>query len=345
MTAIGADPPPQFTAAGVAGGSQPARKVVPGAFLTIYGEHLGPAQTQCIPPAGSPRPTMLCDTQVLVGYETADLLYVSNTQINLRVPDDAPKDGTVELRVIYNGQSSLPVTVTAGLEQTTVSLDGPAYAGMPVWLKVEAPSQFASIRYPFTLGPADFGCNQVEMRRDGRMLPMQPGSDWARYGITISGFICGSISLDRQVSGGRLPIHLLYRLDPGVYEVRYTLRSGPAGITAPGPEIRVQSEWTRIEILPARPNQRAEWLQSIRERDPSDPAELLTDVLPSLMGVADDASFEILSGYLYHADDSVRKFAANGLFYWPDAYVRGRLEALRQRRGTSDVLTWFLSHQ
>jgi hypothetical protein len=345
IVAAAADSPPEFTAAGVARGTQPARMVVPGTFLTIYGSNLGAPRCRAAVPV-STYPRDFCGTQVLIGDMPAELLFVSDKQINFKVPKDAPQGGTVDIRVISNGRSSRPVSMKAGFEQTTVSLDGPAYTDMPVWLKIALPFEFAgAVRYPFISGPAGFGCNQVEVRRNGRMLPLLPGSHWGRYGIVIAGNICGSYAPAGGTQADRLPLHLLYRLDvPGLYEVRYTLLSMPAGAAVPEAEFRGRSEWTPFEVLAARPGQRSAWLRSLRDRAPGD-AELLTDTLPSLLGIADDTSFNLLAGYLYHPDAGVQRYALDGLSYWPEEYTLRSLQALVQTRGLSDAVTRYLAWQ
>ena len=75
----------------------------------------------------------------------------------------------------------------------------------------------------------------------------------------------------------------------------------------------------------------------------SDAAELLTDILLSLLGVPDDASFDILAGYLYHSDDSVQRYALDGLGYWPDEYTLPKIQALVRARRPSDAVTRFLA--
>src|SRR5471032_810268 len=94
MAGACADAPPEFTAAGVACGTRPARMVVPGTTLTIYGPNLAPAPGQCRATYPvSTYPQEFCGTQVLLGDTPAELLYVSDTQINFKVPGMCPKAG------------------------------------------------------------------------------------------------------------------------------------------------------------------------------------------------------------------------------------------------------------
>jgi hypothetical protein len=246
----GADPPPQFTSDGVVGQAR-AGRLVPGALMSIYGRFLGPPASTCAPSADSLHAGNACDTQVLIGDKPAQLLFVSAGQINFKVPPDAPPSGDAKLRVVYRGQSSMPLTMQAGPEKTTVSVDQPAHAGMPVWLRVELPFENGTIRYPYVLGLAGFGCNEVEVRRNGQPLPLIPGSDRMQSPGAIVGNICGSAGTESPPNNDRLPLHLLYDFGaPGTYEVRYTLRSTPfGGLSQPG--FKVRSEWTPFEILPA----------------------------------------------------------------------------------------------
>jgi len=131
---------------------------------------------------------------------------------------------------------------------------------------------------------------------------------------------------------------------PGTYEVRLTVWDSPAGF-GPRGDFRARSEWTLIEVAPSAPKQRAEWLEAVRARAPADAAEVLTDTLPSLLGAPDDVSFDILTGYMYHPDLSVRRYAANGLNYWPEDLASGRLLSLLGAKGPSDSLIGFLTRQ
>ena len=360
-----ADPPPEFTAARVLRGSVSAQILVPGVRMSIQGRHLGPSGTGCHGSADpqlretlNPRrldkrfvdtlifPTELCGVQVFIGDKAAGLITVSDGQIDFKIPQDSAESGSVDIRVVYMGQSSAPVNMAAGFEKTTISLEQPAYTGMPVWLKADLPLGSGPIWYPYVLGPAGFGCNQVEVRREGKLLTPTPGSDWMRHGSGGSGNICGSYRVGSALTHiGRLPLHLLYRFDaPGTYEVRLSVWGSPVGF-GPQTELRARSEWTPIEVFPSQPKQRAQWLEAMRARAPVDAAEVLSDTLPSLLGAPDDISFEILTGYLYHPDLSVRRYAIQGLYYWPEESASTKLLALLHTKGPSDTLINFLTRQ
>ncbi len=346
-------PPPEFTAASVVLGSVPVEILPPGSGgITIYGHHLGPdLGHSCAgtpdyqhPLTANPRnpdprfivltnyPKELCGVQVWIGDKQAGLLYVAENQINLQVPQDSAESGMVDLRVVYQGRSG-SVTLPAGFEQTTVSLDQPAYTNMPIWLKVKMPRASGQVEYPGILGPAAFGCDDVEVRRDGQLLTRQPGSVWNDIGV-FAGNACGtSVPAALMLHKGRLPIHLLYRFDaPGTYEVRFLARDALRRTIA-------QSEWTPVEVKASAADQRAKWLDDLRRQHPTDPAELVTDVLPAVMGYPDDASLGILMSYLDHPERSVRAYAIRGLHYWPDDLVTARLiEFLNTKGPTQQVI-------
>lgn len=194
-----ADSPPAFTAAGLARGDRPAKSVVPGTYLTIYGTNLGlPPGQSC--GTGFPKstyPKEYCGTQVLLGDMPAELLYVSDKQINFKVPQDAPNSGTVDIRVVFTGKSSRPITMRSSAEWATVSLDAPAYTDMPVWLKIDLPFEGA-VGYPSDLGPAGFGCNMVEVRRNGQRLPPACATELGVVPIRVGGYIADPMQLGRK---------------------------------------------------------------------------------------------------------------------------------------------------
>ena len=328
-----ADPPPQFIPEGVVGGGAKARILVPGAVMSIYGQYLGSRPSDCAASADK----SICGTQVLISDQPAELLFVSDQQINFKVPLHVQHSDAAELRVVYRGQPSMPLTMKVGPQKITVSMDQPAYAGMPIWLRVELPFQYGTIRYPYFFGLAGFGCNEVEVRRNGESLPFIPGSRGLGSPGTFVGNICGSFGPSSHVTG-RLTLHIMYDLStPGKYEVRFTMRSEPFGVLSPT-GFKARSEWTTFEVLPSEPNRRAKWLDSLREHPPVDSGEWLTDTLPGLLGIRDESSLEILTSYLYHPDSSVRRYAFNGLSYWPEETVLRKMLALLQETGPSDAI-------
>ena len=273
-------------------------QLVPGMLVSIYGTDLGPQQG-CTGRADTHRretpsplrpdqafvntliyPKEICGVQVMFGETPAGLLYVQKSQINFKVPQDAPMEGTALLRVVYNGRSSAAVGMRLGLETATLSLEQPARVNRPVWIHIQAPSfpSYGDVQYPVRVQPADSGCHQVEVRRDGVMLPRIPVRTTG--GIMLNGPPCGQIAIPGHGARykNRLPVHLQYRFHKtGVYEVRYTRRRGLPGMSDSQPLF--QTAWTQIEILPAQ--------TETPHAPPEDPAEALSDYLPSILGFAD----------------------------------------------------------
>jgi hypothetical protein len=314
-------------------------------LVSIYGENLGPAKG-CEGQADTRRrqtpsparpwqafantliyPTELCGVQVLVGDLAAGLLYVQDKQINFQVPQEVALEGTAALNVVYQGQSNSPVSVAVGLGKVSLLVEGSARVGGPVWIRVDLPYGWGEVRYPVRIVPADFGCNEMEVRQNGVLLPRL-----SRRPIPImrNGPPCGGISMPGTPRhSGRLPLHLQYRFEkPGIYEVRYRLKKSDFG---PVPaEMALESEWTRFEVLPARslPVQPA----------PADPVESLSDYLPSILGFPDAASLQIVVKYLYDRNNLVRRYTEAGLAYWPQQEVDTQVVALIRGKGPTDVL-------
>jgi hypothetical protein len=164
ISAFAADPPPEFPPGGVTQGSESARILTPGAGMSIYGSHLGPIPgcsasadptlRETINPRNpnpnfanlSVYPKELCGVQVLIGDKPAGLLYVSDKQINFKIPQDSPESSTVNLRIMRQGLSSAPVRFEAGFGKTSISRPNPpirrcqsgsrwtSYSGWARWL-------------------------------------------------------------------------------------------------------------------------------------------------------------------------------------------------------------------
>jgi hypothetical protein len=318
-----ADPRPQFTPEGVVGQAR-AGILVPGAGMSIYGQYLGPQTSGCTASADNRYATNLCDTQVLIGDKPATLLFVSERQINFKVPLDVPLSDRAELRVVYRGQSSMPLTMQVGPEKTTISLDGVARVDGPIWIHVELPGSLG-LSYPQMSNPWDFACAAFEVRKDGNLL--SPLSHPPVGGIYAGPPCPGEISL-RNTGGvkSRLPLHLQYRFpDPGVYEVRLlrypSLFVGRNVIEPP-------SEWIPIQVLPAM-------ARKIAATHPQDPAEILSSFLPDLLAHPDDEALSVVLEYLYHPNVYVRQYASAALSLWPQSVVDSRrAEALRTKGPT-----------
>lgn len=328
-------------------GDRPAQ-LVPGMLVSIYGTDLGPSRS-CLGQADKNKretpsplwpnqslvetliyPQELCGVQVMLGEIPTGLLYVQEGQINFKVPQESPMEGTAPLRVVYQGRSSAAVEMRLGLELARLSLEQPAHVGGPVWVHIQAPPfpRHGDVQYPVGVDPADFGCHEMEVRRNGTLLSRIPMGAAMRHHV---GLMCGSIGVPGHEIGhkNRLPLHLQYRFDhPGVYEVRYTLRRGLPGIR--GSEPVFQSAWTAIEIQPAQPGAPG--------APPQDPALALSVYLPGILGFPDAAHLALVTGYLYHPNETVRQYASLGLAYWPDEEVNRRLTDLLHTRGPSDVV-------
>jgi hypothetical protein len=231
-----------------------------------------------------------------------------------------------------------------------ISLERPAAVGLPVWLKIPASNRVETF-YPFWLGlPASFGCKQVEVRRNGQMLPViaDLAAQQKSSGITaMRGNPCGSVlnELNMGPAGAthpaRLPLHLRYRFDqPGVYEVRYTPTTEQFSFP-PGPA--VWTAWTPIEIQPGSPESRAKWLAEMSAHAPADKVEVLTDFLPSILGIPDAESLRLLGPYLYHPDELVRCYAGAALTYWPAAQAEASVKEWLRTKGPSDGMIHFLA--
>jgi hypothetical protein len=336
------EPAPSFEAAHVLFVDRPL-PLAPGIVLSIFGSNLGPS-TGCASYHDEKGiyPIELCQTQVLVGGIPSELLWVQAGQINFKVPSQTPVQGTADLVVVYQGQSSKAVAMPLGVETATLLLDGPARVGMPVWLKLKAPyNRDSGIRYPFMIFPASFGCNEVEVRRDGVLLPrIADVGKQAFGGIAISGPLCGSVGFWTEPHfKGRFPLHLQYRFDrPGTYEVRLTRQAPYFGESQPG------IPWTKIEILPADARARKRWLADKIAHAPTDAADLLADFLPSILGNPDEETLRALRPYLYHPGRLVREYAMYGLTYWPADQVAREIWEWIRAQGPSDATVDFFLH-
>ncbi|MCI0388714.1 MAG: hypothetical protein MOB07_08105 [Acidobacteria bacterium] len=266
---------------------------------------------------------------VVVAYSSAGLCYVRGEQNHFKVPEGSPVEGAAELRVVYEGRSNSPVKLPSGQEIAKLSFEEPIRVGGPIWVRVELPNNsHGMVQYPVGIEPGDLGCHGFEVRQSGVLLPRIVTS--RPCGIT-GGLPCGNIGIPGHPMKhpGRLPLHLQYRFEtPGAYEVRYTRKAdqfGPRSV-----EALYRSAWTRMEVKPKAEVQNGP--------HPQDPAEILSDFLPSILGFSDEVRLPVVLEYLYHPEETIRQYAACGLSYWPEDEVRRRLRALVRTKGPSDVI-------
>jgi len=114
--------------------------LAPGLILSIFGNNLGPSHgCATYHDEKGIYPRELCDTQVLVGGVSSELLWAQSGQINFRVPRETPEYGTAAMAVVYQGRTSKAVAMPLGFESPTIAIESPARVGMPVWLKINMP--------------------------------------------------------------------------------------------------------------------------------------------------------------------------------------------------------------
>ena len=231
--------------------------------------------------------------------------------------------------VLYGGRSGNSLNLQQGQEIAKLSFEEPVRVGGPVWAHVELPNNsYGTVQYPVGVEPDNLGCHEFEVRRNGVLLPRIV----VRYPVRAPGGLsCGVIGIPGRPMKhpGRLPIHLQYRFEtPGAYEVRYARKADQYGPRRA--EALFRSAWTRVEVQPAAP--------APIGSPPQDPVEILSDFLPSLLGFPDGKRLSIVLDYLYHPEEIVRRYAANGLGYWPNEEVQSRIKSLAQDKGLSDVV-------
>ncbi|HWR54712.1 MAG TPA: hypothetical protein VN428_26630 [Bryobacteraceae bacterium] len=305
--------PPRFTSESVlpSRGSRPER-LSPGMLVSIYGMHLSGRGLDACGQERPPWPEEMCGTRVMLAGRPARLLYVSDRQINLQVPEGVPGDGSGEIRVLRNGVSAA-ATLRFGPERAVLELAEPAYAGMPVWIRVTTSYRWqGGIRYPFNAEPWNWGTRDIEVRKDGRMLaPLRLRSS----GGVVSGFPDGSVAPGDGSRKHSIPLHTQYWLDrPGTYEVRYRHQC-----VYPESGVQDESEWTKFTVLPPTAEQKAAWLARMAKYPRSEEAWVVTDYLPDLLASRDLATRKIVESYTRSTNNLISQYARHGLAYFEAA--------------------------
>ena len=171
--------------------------LAPDLILSIFGNDLGPS-AGCVGEhdAQGIYPKALCDTQVLVGGIPSGLLYVQADQINFQVPPETPIQGTTDLKVVYQRTFQQSRRDAAGSGGRDVVAGWSRASGNARMAEVEnAVRSRLRDRLSIHDFPASFGCNEVEVRRNGACY-CRDSSDVGKQafnGITMQGNPCGSI--------------------------------------------------------------------------------------------------------------------------------------------------------
>jgi uncharacterized protein (TIGR03437 family) len=114
---------PVVSLAGVVSAASPATHlpVAPGGLISIFGSNLATANASA---SSLPLPTVLGDTQVLLGGQPLPLEFVSPAQINAVVPFGVPMNSIQQLMVIHKGVYSPPeILVVASAEPAVFTQD------------------------------------------------------------------------------------------------------------------------------------------------------------------------------------------------------------------------------
>jgi hypothetical protein len=262
--------------------------------LEIYGTNLGPAPV-CFDqiPYNGPFPTEACGVRVTAGGIAAGLRFVGPKQINLNLPKELP-DGPAPVQVCVQEVCSEPVVKEFSTHTAFLNVAKPWYLGMPQWIDVAVPSPY---QFVYPCGTAVWGFHgrnmeiptgiddyTMEVRLAGVPLaPAQPPGKEPSAALSSMGCMNGFGS-----AVARFPLHLAYRLESaGVYSIRLTGTHDS--------KVVVQSAWTDIEVQPFSRSVRDAWLAQMAERIKSAPvAELITDIVPSLLASPDDGALRVL---------------------------------------------------
>ena len=173
----------------------------------------------------------------------AGLLYVSPSQINVKLPENLA-DGDAPVQICVRDVCSDEVVKEFSSHTAFVHVQEPSYVQMPIWIDIELPSPY-SVSYPCRTDPWDFRSPslehnadlvdyKLELRREGAPVteaqPPKRNMDWPQAGSHCMIWFNGL---------SRLPLNLAYTIDlPGNYSVRLT--------GSRGPEVVVQSAWTNF---------------------------------------------------------------------------------------------------
>jgi hypothetical protein len=161
---------------------------------------------------------------------------------------------------------------------------------MPIWVDVDLPYPHKLV-YPCKISPWGFhgprnltevDDYEVEVRHDG--VPVAQMSRPESVDLEIAGCMSG---FGFESLRSRFPLHLAYRLGPGVYSIRLT--------GSYKSEVFARSAWTEFEVRVCPAEVMKRWRHSMAQRIESAQAgDLIRDAIPSLLAWPDDHALAAL---------------------------------------------------
>jgi uncharacterized protein (TIGR03437 family) len=105
VSAVAPSPRPAMRAFGIANAAygEVGGTISPGEVISLYGPHIGPAQSLAQPNTRGSVPTLLGGVQVFINDLPAPLLYVSDSQINAVTPFALKDQASARVRIVFNG--------------------------------------------------------------------------------------------------------------------------------------------------------------------------------------------------------------------------------------------------
>ena len=275
--------------------------ITKGQFALVLGSHLTPerwcgAQHEQQPPY----PLAVCGVRVLIGAQPAGLMYVGpygvhtgSDQINFQVPEGIETEGEVPFQVCVGKLCSDPLQVPFTNKDILIKVEGKAYAHMPLWVGFTVPFN-NEFRYPASPCPWDFGGFQIEVRKDGHILPSRPMptcTDLGRVGEMSAMILFKGVA-------HRLPVHLFHIFQsPGEYELRM---SGPLLAPDLSKVSRTgYSDWVHVTVEPFSETERRAWLDSVTRPVPSGKTQgNESELIVSLLAQPDESALKALLNFL-----------------------------------------------
>jgi hypothetical protein len=201
-----------------------------------------------------------------------------------------------------------------------IRIEQPVYAGLPVWLDVDAHAacpdwhNWRGIVLGRTDGPDVVGPN-------GENAAFTPASHPLNDHAFAARSACPAYPSTTLAGTIRIPLHLAASIrTPGDYQVRWIVLSPDnSGVIA-------SSHWLPFTVSPSTPAQREAWLEHVLKLQPRGKDAILSDYVPSLLAAYDDprvirrvmdltcssdelSGVQLGSGVAYTLDQDIRDYA------------------------------------